>query len=235
MTARHVLVRVPREPAPAVRAPGGCPARGPLRPPAATWADTGRVTMPFPAPRSRPPGVPKCSCGTSTTSGRTWSRRCPRWPKTNCAAAGCRPDGPRWSCSSTCVTWNCAGSSGVSEGRDVGDPWGDRRGDEWYVTPEETRESLVAALRAQGAHTNAVVTGNDLATLGAPGERWDGATRRRWNGSCSTSCRSTPAISGTWTSWRSWRAARPERDPGTHPPPSAGRSRPDRTAHRLAP
>jgi uncharacterized damage-inducible protein DinB len=61
------------------------------------------------------------------------------------------------------------------QGRDVGDPWGDRRGDRWYVEPEETSENLVAALRAQGAHTRAVVEGNELATPGAPGERWDGA------------------------------------------------------------
>ncbi|MFC0508975.1 DinB family protein [Micromonospora costi] len=61
------------------------------------------------------------------------------------------------------------------EGRDVGDPWADRRGDRWYVAPEETREDLLAALRAQGAHTRAVVEGTDLAAVGAPGERWEGA------------------------------------------------------------
>jgi uncharacterized damage-inducible protein DinB len=61
------------------------------------------------------------------------------------------------------------------QGRDVGDPWGDRRRDRWYVAPEETREDLVAALRAQGAHTRAVVGSNELATPGAPGPRWEGA------------------------------------------------------------
>jgi hypothetical protein len=61
------------------------------------------------------------------------------------------------------------------EGRDVGDPWGDRREDRWYVAPEETREDLVAALRTQGAHTRAVVRGSELSTPGAPGPRWDGA------------------------------------------------------------
>jgi uncharacterized damage-inducible protein DinB len=61
------------------------------------------------------------------------------------------------------------------QGRDGGDPWGDRRGDRWYVAPEESREDLVAALRAQGAHTRAVVEGNELATPGAPSARWDGA------------------------------------------------------------
>jgi uncharacterized damage-inducible protein DinB len=61
------------------------------------------------------------------------------------------------------------------EGRDVGEPWGDRREDRWYVAPEETRDDLVAALRAQGARTREVVTSNDLATVGAPGPRWNGA------------------------------------------------------------
>ncbi|MDG4791490.1 DinB family protein [Micromonospora sp. WMMD1102] len=61
------------------------------------------------------------------------------------------------------------------QGRDVGDPWGDRREDRWYVAPEETLDGLVGALRAQGAHTSAVVTANQLGTVGAPGPRWDGA------------------------------------------------------------
>jgi len=56
----------------------------------------------------------------------------------------------------------------------VGDPWGDRRDDRWFVAPEETRDDLIAALRAQGAHTTAVVTGSDLSAVGAPGPRWDG-------------------------------------------------------------
>ncbi|TDB69908.1 DinB family protein [Micromonospora sp. KC721] len=61
------------------------------------------------------------------------------------------------------------------QGRDVGDPWGDRREDRWYVAPEETRHDLLTALRAQGRHTRAVVEGSELAAVGAPGERWDGA------------------------------------------------------------
>ncbi len=61
------------------------------------------------------------------------------------------------------------------QGRDVAEPWGDRRGDRWHVAAEETRDELVAALRAQGAHTTAVVSGNDLAAVGAPGPRWAGA------------------------------------------------------------
>ncbi|MET8307389.1 DUF664 domain-containing protein [Micromonospora sp. NPDC005173] len=61
------------------------------------------------------------------------------------------------------------------QGRDVAEPWGDRREDRWYVAPDETRADLVAALRAQGAHTTTVVTAHDLAEIGAPGPRWNGA------------------------------------------------------------
>lgn len=61
------------------------------------------------------------------------------------------------------------------EGRDVPDPWGDRRDDRWYVAPDETLDGLVAELRAQGEHTRAVVEATDLAAVGAPGPRWDGA------------------------------------------------------------
>ncbi|BFU46060.1 DinB family protein [Krasilnikovia sp. MM14-A1004] len=61
------------------------------------------------------------------------------------------------------------------EGQPVEEPWGDRRDDRWYVAPDETRDALVAALRAQGEHTRVVVEGHDLTTVGAPGPRWDGA------------------------------------------------------------
>jgi hypothetical protein len=61
------------------------------------------------------------------------------------------------------------------EGRDVGDPWGDRRADRWYVEPGETRTDLIAALRQQGEHTRRVVQETDLAAFGAPGPRWEGA------------------------------------------------------------
>ncbi|MDO3705728.1 DinB family protein [Micromonospora sp. C28SCA-DRY-2] len=61
------------------------------------------------------------------------------------------------------------------QGRDVAEPWGDRRGDRWHVAAGETRDELVAALRAQGAHTTAVVNATDLAAVGAPGPRWAGA------------------------------------------------------------
>ena len=61
------------------------------------------------------------------------------------------------------------------QGRDVGDPWGDRRADRWHVEPDETRDALVAALRGQGDRTRALVQETDLATIGAPGPRWEGA------------------------------------------------------------
>jgi uncharacterized damage-inducible protein DinB len=61
------------------------------------------------------------------------------------------------------------------EGRDVADPWGDRRDDRWHVAPGETLEELVAALHQQAARTRAVVESYDLADIGQPGERWDGA------------------------------------------------------------
>jgi uncharacterized damage-inducible protein DinB len=60
------------------------------------------------------------------------------------------------------------------QGGEVADPWGDRRADRWYVASDETRDELAAALRAQGAHTAAVVTSNELTTVGVPGPRWDG-------------------------------------------------------------
>ncbi|WP_430783481.1 DUF664 domain-containing protein [Actinoplanes sp. G11-F43] len=61
------------------------------------------------------------------------------------------------------------------QGRPVDDPWGDRRDDRWFVDPSEQAADLAAALRAQGAHTTAVITGNDLGAAGRPGPRWDGA------------------------------------------------------------
>lgn len=61
------------------------------------------------------------------------------------------------------------------EGREVAEPWGDRRGDRWYVAPDETLDALVTALRTQGEHTRAVIGSTDLAALGQPGPRWDGA------------------------------------------------------------
>lgn len=61
------------------------------------------------------------------------------------------------------------------QGREVADPWGDERDDRWYVGDDETLDGLVAALRAQGLRTSAVIASADLSELGKPGPRWDGA------------------------------------------------------------
>jgi uncharacterized damage-inducible protein DinB len=61
------------------------------------------------------------------------------------------------------------------QGRDVADPWADRKDDRWHVEESETLADLATALRDQGAHTTAVITGNALETVGRPGPRWDGA------------------------------------------------------------
>jgi uncharacterized damage-inducible protein DinB len=61
------------------------------------------------------------------------------------------------------------------EGQDVGDPWGDRRDDRWYVEPEASLDQLVGELLGQAARSAAVIDAHDLHDLGQPGERWDGA------------------------------------------------------------
>jgi uncharacterized damage-inducible protein DinB len=61
------------------------------------------------------------------------------------------------------------------EGRDVADPWADKRDGRWYVAADETLGELVAALHAQAARTRAVVESHDLADIGQPSGRWDGA------------------------------------------------------------
>jgi uncharacterized damage-inducible protein DinB len=61
------------------------------------------------------------------------------------------------------------------EGRAFDDPWADRRGDRWYVAPDETLDSLLAGFREQAARSNAIIGAHDLAEVGQPGERWDGA------------------------------------------------------------
>ena len=61
------------------------------------------------------------------------------------------------------------------EGRQVPDPWGDARDGRWHVGPQETLADLVAALHAQAARTAAIVAAHDLADIGQPSERWDGA------------------------------------------------------------
>ncbi|MEU4427489.1 DUF664 domain-containing protein [Actinoplanes sp. NPDC024001] len=61
------------------------------------------------------------------------------------------------------------------QGRAVPDPWGDRRDDRWHVPAGESLAELAEALRGQGAHTAAVISGCDLSEIGQPGPRWDGA------------------------------------------------------------
>lgn len=60
------------------------------------------------------------------------------------------------------------------EGRDIGDPWGDQRGERWHVPPEVSLADLVASLLAQAARSRAVVEAHALDEVGQPGERWDG-------------------------------------------------------------
>jgi len=60
-------------------------------------------------------------------------------------------------------------------GRDISDVWADSRDGRWYVGAGETLPELVAALHAQAARTRAIVESHDLADLGQPGDRWDGA------------------------------------------------------------
>ena len=61
------------------------------------------------------------------------------------------------------------------EGREVADPWGDSRDGRWHVAASETPGQLIAGLHAQAARTRAIVESHDLADVGQPGDRWDGA------------------------------------------------------------
>jgi Protein of unknown function (DUF664) len=61
------------------------------------------------------------------------------------------------------------------EGRDVGDPRGDRRDGRWFVGPDETLATLLAGLREQAARSRAIIEAHDLDEVGQPGERWAGA------------------------------------------------------------
>lgn len=58
------------------------------------------------------------------------------------------------------------------EGQDLPDPWGDRRGNRWYVAPEDSVSDVVDRLRAQAEVTRAVVESHRLDEIGQPGERW---------------------------------------------------------------
>jgi uncharacterized damage-inducible protein DinB len=60
------------------------------------------------------------------------------------------------------------------EGATVEEPWGDHLGDRWFVGPDDTLESLVAALHQRGEKTAAIVRRHGLDDVGQPGSRWDG-------------------------------------------------------------
>jgi hypothetical protein len=60
-------------------------------------------------------------------------------------------------------------------GRDVGDPWWDRRDDRWYVGADEPVAAVLAAFDEQAVRTRAIVLGASLDDIGRPSERWDGA------------------------------------------------------------
>jgi Protein of unknown function (DUF664) len=61
------------------------------------------------------------------------------------------------------------------EGRAVEDPWADRQDGRWYVAPDETLGTLTAELTEQAARSRAIIESHDLAEIGQPGPRWDGA------------------------------------------------------------
>ena len=61
------------------------------------------------------------------------------------------------------------------EGKEVADPWGDQRDGRWFVPDDRSLDDVVAALRAQAARTRGIVESHDLAEVGRPGDRWDGA------------------------------------------------------------
>lgn len=61
------------------------------------------------------------------------------------------------------------------EGAEVADPWGDSRDDRWYVDPARSRDDLLDAVAEQAARSRALIERHDLAEVGAPGPRWDGA------------------------------------------------------------
>jgi uncharacterized damage-inducible protein DinB len=61
------------------------------------------------------------------------------------------------------------------EGRSVPDPWGDQRDGRWHVAPEESLDDLLAALDARARRSDAVIAAHDLAEVGQPSGRWNGA------------------------------------------------------------
>ncbi|RJK92782.1 DUF664 domain-containing protein [Vallicoccus soli] len=61
------------------------------------------------------------------------------------------------------------------EGRDVGDPWADRRDGRWHVPEALSGADVLALLEERGRLTRAVVERHALDEVGAPSGRWEGA------------------------------------------------------------
>ena len=60
-------------------------------------------------------------------------------------------------------------------GKHFDEPWGEGRDGRWRIGDADTFESLVAGLDAQALRSTAIIVGHDLAEVGQPGDRWDGA------------------------------------------------------------
>lgn len=60
-------------------------------------------------------------------------------------------------------------------GQRVDEPWGEGRSGRWHIDNADTFDSLVGDLTAQAKRSTAIITGHDLAEVGQPGDRWDGA------------------------------------------------------------
>jgi hypothetical protein len=85
------------------------------------------------------------------------------------------------------------------EGRPIDDPWGDQRDGRWHVHPDETPGQLPAALRVQGERSRAVIEHNAWPPLGDRDHAGMEPSPPPSNAACSTSSKSTHAISGTST------------------------------------
>jgi uncharacterized damage-inducible protein DinB len=59
------------------------------------------------------------------------------------------------------------------EGMPLTDPWADRQDDRWHTT--EDLDTLRRNLEQQAAITRQIVESHDLADVGRPSERWEGA------------------------------------------------------------
>jgi uncharacterized damage-inducible protein DinB len=60
------------------------------------------------------------------------------------------------------------------EGQSVDEPWDDHLGERWFVGPDDTRDSLVEALRRRGIQSGEIVRRHELEESGQPGPRWNG-------------------------------------------------------------